>query len=77
MENNDVLRRLRFIIDANDQKMLEIFGNVNFKPSQEEVVSWLKKEDHADYVECSSLISVEKKMMFFRRPKISLIIISS
>tara|TARA_R110002072_G_scaffold534_6_gene4044 strand:+ start:219856 stop:220311 length:456 start_codon:yes stop_codon:yes gene_type:complete len=52
MENNDVLRRLRFIIDANDQKMLEIFGNVNFKPSQEEVVSWLKKEDHADYVEC-------------------------
>lgn len=53
MTNNDVLRRLRYIFDYNDKKMIAIFAQVDHKVSREEVSQWLKKDDDTDYKNCN------------------------
>ena len=45
MKNNDVLRRIRFIFDFDDSKMIEIFGLADRKVTRAEISDWLKKED--------------------------------
>jgi uncharacterized protein YehS (DUF1456 family) len=49
MTNNDVIRRLRFIFDFNDEKMMKIFKSVDYEVSRELLSKWLKKEEHPDY----------------------------
>lgn len=44
MDNNDVLRRLRYILDLNDETMMNIFSLANWQASRSEVSDWLKKE---------------------------------
>jgi uncharacterized protein YehS (DUF1456 family) len=56
MVNNDVLRRVRYIFDFNDSKMIAIYGLADHHVSREEVSAWLKKEDDEDYEECSDLL---------------------
>ena len=50
MTNNDILRRIRYIKNFSDEEMIEIFGLIGTNVSKEEVSSWLKKDDHPDYV---------------------------
>ncbi|MBI4651737.1 DUF1456 family protein [Candidatus Desantisbacteria bacterium] len=45
MTNNDILRRIRYIFDFNDSKMIAIFGLADYKVTREEVSYWLKKDD--------------------------------
>lgn len=45
MTNNDVLRRIRFIFDYNDQEMIAIFKHAGADVTKAEVCDWLKKED--------------------------------
>ena len=45
MNNNDVLRRIRYIFDLDDSKMIAIFGRANLTVSRAEVSDWLKKDD--------------------------------
>lgn len=45
MTNNDILRRIRYLFNFSDQKMIEIFKLVEYNASKEDVISWLKKED--------------------------------
>ena len=52
MDNNDVLRRLRYIFDLADNKMAKIFTLVGAKVSQQEVTCWLKKDDDPLFIEC-------------------------
>ena len=53
MTNNDILRRIRFIFDFSDSKIIEIMGLVGHNATREQVCNWLKKEDDPTYQECS------------------------
>ena len=49
MLNNDILRRLRFITQLNDSRMIQVFSLVGKKVDLKVINSWLKKEDHPEY----------------------------
>lgn len=53
MTNNDILRRIRFIFDFSDSKMIALFGLANHQVTREQISSWLKKDDDPAYQECS------------------------
>jgi uncharacterized protein YehS (DUF1456 family) len=45
MNNNDILRRLRYTFDFNDSKMMELFELAGHEVNRAEISDWLKKED--------------------------------
>lgn len=45
LSNNDILRRLRYTFDFNDDQMVELFAMGDFKVEESQVIDWLKKED--------------------------------
>ena len=45
LTNNDVLRRIRYIFDLNDSTTIDIFALADFSVTEEQVISWLKKEE--------------------------------
>lgn len=49
MNNNDILKSLRYTFDFNDATMINIFGQGDLVVSRAEVSDWLKKEDHPEY----------------------------
>lgn len=49
MNNNDIIRRIRYIYDYSDSKMIEIFKHVEFPVSREQIIIWLKKDDDPEY----------------------------
>jgi uncharacterized protein YehS (DUF1456 family) len=53
MTNNDILRRIRYIFDLNDAKMIEIFALADIEVRRGHIVSWLLKEDEHSYQECN------------------------
>lgn len=50
MTSNDILRRIRFSFDMNDDLMMETFAKGGVSASRIEVSAWLKKEDAEGYV---------------------------
>ena len=56
MNNNDILRRLRYTFDLKELEIVNIFAAADGIATQQQVTSWLKKEDDASYVE---MIDVE------------------
>lgn len=52
MTNNDVLRRIRYIFDINDSKMISIFALAGADVTRSEVSDWLKQEDDPAFVRC-------------------------
>lgn len=53
MTNNDILRRIRFIFDFSDTKMLALFGLAGLLVTRGQISDWLKKEDNPAYQQCS------------------------
>ncbi|MGB5540872.1 MAG: DUF1456 family protein [Gammaproteobacteria bacterium] len=53
MTDNDILRRIRYIFDYSDLKMIEIFGLGGEQVTREQISDWLKKEDDPAFQECS------------------------
>ena len=53
MTNNDILRRIRYIFDFNDTKMITIFDLADHKVTREQISNWLKKDDDPGYKACS------------------------
>jgi len=49
MNNNDILRRLRFAFDYNDNKMARIISLVEEGINSAQIERWQKREDHADF----------------------------
>jgi len=47
--NNDILRRLRFIFDFSDTKMIDIFAQADLAVTREQVSDWLKTDDKPDF----------------------------
>ncbi len=55
MNNNDVLRRIRYIFDFSDSKMIAIFGMADLKVSREQISDWLKKEEDTSFQQCNDI----------------------
>lgn len=51
MNNNDILRRLRYTFDFNDTKMIELFALADQQVSRAEISNWMKKDDDPDFKE--------------------------
>ena len=52
MTNNDVLRRIRYVFDFNDAKMIKLFALADGQVTREQISDWLKKEEDPAYQEC-------------------------
>jgi uncharacterized protein YehS (DUF1456 family) len=51
MNNNDIIRRLRYTFDFSDAEMISICGQVNYSVSRALVSDWLKKDDNEEQIE--------------------------
>ena len=51
MTNNDILRRIRFIFDLSDSKMMDIFTQADLVVTREQVSDWLKTDDKPEFKE--------------------------
>jgi len=49
MTNNDVLRRIRYVFDFNDAKMIKVFALVENEVTRDQISDWLKKDDDPSY----------------------------
>jgi len=56
MNNNDCLRRIRYILDFSDSNMIDVFAQANQTVTRAEVSAWLKKDEDADFVECPDIM---------------------
>jgi len=52
MTNNDVLRRLRYILDLNDRRMMAVFALGGREVTRAKMSDWLKKDDDPAFAEC-------------------------
>ncbi len=55
MNNNDVLRRIRYTFNYDDSKMIAIFGHGGLDVTRAEISDWLKKDDDPDYRKCQDV----------------------
>ena len=53
MTNNDILRRIRYVFDFDDSKMIAIFGLADLTVTRAEISDWLKKDDDPAYQRCT------------------------
>lgn len=53
MNNNDILRRLRYTFEYGDAKMINVFKHAKLKITREQLSNWLKKEDNPDFKACT------------------------
>ncbi len=53
MKTNDSLRRLRYILDLNDKRMIAVFAQAEQVVTREQVSAWLKKDDDEAFEECT------------------------
>jgi uncharacterized protein YehS (DUF1456 family) len=54
MTNNDVLRRLRYILDIKNTTMIDIFKLSDKVFKEDGVIALLKKEEEENYLECTN-----------------------
>jgi len=52
MTNNDILRRIRYVFDFDDSKMIAIFGLSDLEVTREQISDWLKQEEDPAFQEC-------------------------
>lgn len=53
MINNDVLRRLRYVFNLSDSKMMSLASSKDKKATRAEISDWLKKDDDETQKKCS------------------------
>ncbi|ABE54027.1 protein of unknown function DUF1456 [Shewanella denitrificans OS217] len=53
MINNDILRRVRFVFDYSNAKMIAIFAKAKVEISTEQIIALLKKEEEEGYQACN------------------------
>ena len=49
MDNNDILRRIRYAFDFSDPKMAELFASGGLEVSREQAAAWLKREEDPSF----------------------------
>lgn len=52
MNNNDVMRRVRYIFDFSDAKMIAVFKSADHQVTREQISDWLKKDDDPAFEVC-------------------------
>jgi uncharacterized protein YehS (DUF1456 family) len=50
MTNNSIFRRIRFIYNFSDHDLMDIFKLVGCVVNRTQIIRWLNKEDHEDYL---------------------------
>ena len=55
MNNNDVLRRIRYIFNFNDKTMIRVFAEAAQTVTREQISEWLQKEDDPAYQACADV----------------------
>lgn len=55
MNNNDILRRIRYVFDIDDSDMITTFGEADLTVTRAQISDWLKKDDDPDYQICSDV----------------------
>ena len=55
MNNNDILRRIRYTFDFKNLKMMAIFALADHKVNQEQISDWLQKDEDPSFKECSDI----------------------
>jgi uncharacterized protein YehS (DUF1456 family) len=55
MNNNDVLRRIRYTFNFDDAKMIALFALGGAAVTNDEVRQWLKKDDDPGYRRCDDV----------------------
>ena len=53
MTNNDILRRIRYTLNLNDDTVIKIFSHVEQTVTREQISNWLKKEEDPNYHNCN------------------------
>jgi uncharacterized protein YehS (DUF1456 family) len=53
VRNNDILRRIRFIFNLTDSKMIALFGLGGIPVTRVQISDWLKKDDDPAHKNCS------------------------
>jgi len=48
MNNNDILRRVRYIFNYNDTKMMELFSLAGYNVTRAQLSEWLKPDDNPE-----------------------------
>jgi len=56
MTNNDILRRIRYVFDFDDSKMIAVFGLADHQVTRAQISDWLKKDDDPAYQKCSDTL---------------------
>ena len=51
MTNNDILRRIRYTFDFKDSEVIDIFALADFKATEQQVTTWLRKDEDAYFRE--------------------------
>ncbi len=49
MDNNDVLRKLRFIFDLEDEQTMALFSEGGYPATRAEISDWLKADEDEDF----------------------------
>ena len=55
IDNNWLLRSLRYVLNIDDSKMYEIFTSSGSRVSEEEVKCFLKKEEEENFKKCENI----------------------
>ena len=50
MTNNDILRRLRYILNFDDEKMVAVYQLAGQQISVNQMQNWLKKDEDAGFI---------------------------
>lgn len=50
MNNNDILKRIRYALDLRDSVMVKIFEFADYKITRKELACFFKKEDDEEFV---------------------------
>jgi len=55
LNNNDILRSIRYILSLSDSKMMAIFGLASYHVTREQVCDWLKKDEDPAWQHCTDM----------------------
>lgn len=71
MINNDIIRSVRYILNVNEGKLIDIFKLADLTVKPEEVSSYLKREDEDGFVKCDGKVMTHflNGLIYFRRGK--------
>lgn len=59
MNNNDIIRRVRYILDLKDNQITKIFKHVETEVTEKQVNLWLKREEDEGYVELADELLID------------------